>query len=76
MVEERLLEGERSGDDIAAFFSLTVSYPFRGERASAGVGGAYRGLRHDGGQPGHSKEKKKEWKGHWKSGGGRTHLYT
>ena len=68
------------GRRAATFFPLAASYPFCGDQGPGrGVGGARRGLRHEGAvqagvREGEGNKRKRE--SYWKSGGGRTRLYT
>jgi hypothetical protein len=75
----RGVERIRVSRRAATFFPLAASYPFCGDRGPGrGVGGARRGLRHEGavqeGERGEGNKRKRE--SCWKSGGGRTCLYT
>ncbi len=79
-VEERLLRGGSSEPERAVALRHFSHWPRRifseGKRASAGAGGAHRGLRHDLGRTAQLIEKKRKVEGRWKSGGGRRRLYT
>jgi len=68
----------RVGRRAAAFFPLAASYRFCGDQGPGrGVGGARRGLRHEGGGAGRCERgDKRKRESCWKSGGGRVRLYT